>query len=43
MAVEIIVRTKATEPSMIVPKLLIILEFESLSLSALVPAVLMMY
>ena len=43
MAVIIIVSTKPTNPSIIVPRFLMILVFESLSLSALVAVVFMMY
>jgi hypothetical protein len=38
IAVKIMASTKATDPSIIVPRFLIILVFESLSLSALVEA-----
>jgi hypothetical protein len=38
MAVEIMDSTKATDPSMTVPRFLMILVFESFSLSALVEA-----
>ena len=43
MAVEIIVSTKATEPSIMVPTFLIILVFESFSLSALFAVLFMIY
>jgi hypothetical protein len=38
IAVKIMASTKATDPSMIVPRFFMILVFESLSLSALVEA-----
>ena len=41
IAVKIIASTKATDPSIIVPRFLMILEFESFSLSALVIVVFM--
>lgn len=41
IAVKIMATTKATEPSIIVPKFLMILVFESLSLSELVAVVFM--
>ena len=43
MAVRIMASTKATDPSIMVPRFLIILEFESLSLSALTAEVCMIY
>ena len=43
MAVEIIVSTKAREPSIMVPTFLIILVFESFSLSALFAVLFMIY
>ena len=41
MAVKIMASTKATDPSIIVPRFFMILEFESFSRSALVVAVFM--